>query len=101
MTNRPNRDEGGTIYQGQMICLKATGARFEVEEVEEGPNGESGQRAILRGVRTGGRLMAYEVDGDARTGGLWARRVEDNGRSGDLFGTLTPTGGWLRAVAMF
>ena len=66
---------------GQMVWVKKTGARFEVEEVD-------GDRAIVRGVRTGARLMAVET-----ADGLYVRSVVDNGASGSsLFASLDPVG---------
>jgi hypothetical protein len=69
---------------GQMLVSPATQARFRVVETSS-----DGSRAVVEGVRTGGRLLVREDD----RGGYWATLVTDTGRSGpSLFDSLIPRG---------
>jgi hypothetical protein len=73
---------------GQMLVSPATQARFRVVETSS-----DGSRAVVEGVRTGGRLL---VRGDGR-GGYWATLVTDTGESGpSLFASLIPRGARFR-----
>lgn len=74
---------------GQRLTMVCSGAVFVVEEVNR-----DGTRAIVRGVRTGGRLMAYESpSGPGGSPYFHGRIVDDNGRPGrSLFASLTPRG---------